>query len=258
MNRLKNHLIAAALLSALAIIGTIMNSHQAAAQGPPNGLAVNIVNPVPVPVAGSLGITGTVAATQSGVWNVGLTGNTAANPLLVRDVDGPNRQPFQRIFNVAGGVGTGCGTNFCVISLGTVPTGKFLVLTHFQGALSLAPGSAPNTVTLTRNGDTVFDVPRNSLGCSSDTLASPPVTRCPFNEEIRVIFQAGETARIDTDTGGSLAGVWPQTFVVEGYYVDAPPSAIPLLQQNTEFIDASQPSTSSSSRRTVRLPSVGR
>ena len=64
MKRFKNHLIAAAVLSMLAIIGTIMNSHQAAAQppGPPGGLAVNIVNPVPVPVTGSINstVTGTV------------------------------------------------------------------------------------------------------------------------------------------------------------------------------------------------------
>jgi hypothetical protein len=63
MNRFKDHLIAAAVLSVLAIIGTIMNSHQAAAQGPPNGLAVNIVNPLPVPVTGSTTISGTVEST---------------------------------------------------------------------------------------------------------------------------------------------------------------------------------------------------
>src|SRR5215467_14648368 len=72
MKRFKNHLIAAAVLSVLAIIGTIMNLHQAAAQGPTTGLAVNIVNPVPVPVTGSTTVSGAVAATQSGSWNVGL------------------------------------------------------------------------------------------------------------------------------------------------------------------------------------------
>jgi hypothetical protein len=49
MNRFKNHLIVAAVFALLAVIGTIMNSHQAAAQ-PPDGLAVKIVNPLPVPV----------------------------------------------------------------------------------------------------------------------------------------------------------------------------------------------------------------
>src|SRR5215467_10320755 len=82
MNRLKNHLIAAAVLSVLAVIGTAMNSHQAAAQGPATGLAVNIVNPLPVPVTGSTTISGTVAATQSGSWNVGITGTVNVTPVL--------------------------------------------------------------------------------------------------------------------------------------------------------------------------------
>ena len=43
MNRFKNQLIAAAVLTVLAVIGTIMNLHQAVAQGPPGGMSVNIV-----------------------------------------------------------------------------------------------------------------------------------------------------------------------------------------------------------------------
>jgi hypothetical protein len=62
MNRFKNYLIAAAALSVLAIIGTNMNTQQAAAQGPPNGLAVRIVNPVPVPVSGTVNV-GNLGAT---------------------------------------------------------------------------------------------------------------------------------------------------------------------------------------------------
>jgi hypothetical protein len=85
MNRFKNHLIAGAVLSVLAVIGTIMNSHQAAAQGPPNGLAVNIVNPVPVPVTGSLGITGTPKVTI----------DSTQLPLSVMDADSPSRHAFQ-------------------------------------------------------------------------------------------------------------------------------------------------------------------
>jgi hypothetical protein len=88
MKRFKNHLIAAAVLSVLAIVGTIMNSHQAKAQGPPNGLAVNIVNPVPLPVTGSTSVSGTVAATQSGTWNVGITGNSKTDPLFTHEAAG--------------------------------------------------------------------------------------------------------------------------------------------------------------------------
>src|SRR5215831_20547904 len=89
MQTLRNKLIAFAALVVLAAVGSLMNSHQAAAQqGPPTGLAVNIVNPLPVPVTGSTTVSGTVGATQSGNWNVGILGtpavtvanNTAASP----------------------------------------------------------------------------------------------------------------------------------------------------------------------------------
>jgi hypothetical protein len=79
MNRFKNHLIAVAVLSVLAIVGTVMSSHQAVAQGPADGLAVKIVSPVPVPVTGLTTVSGTVAATQSGQWNVGISGTPNVN-----------------------------------------------------------------------------------------------------------------------------------------------------------------------------------
>jgi hypothetical protein len=69
------------VLSVLAVIGTIMNSHQAAAQGPPDGMAVKIVSPLLVPATGLTTVSGTVAATQSGPWNVGITGRL----IFVRD-----------------------------------------------------------------------------------------------------------------------------------------------------------------------------
>jgi hypothetical protein len=101
MKRFKNHLITAAVLSVLAVVGTIMNSHQAEAQGPPGGMSVNIVNPSPVPVTGSTTVSGTVAATQSGSWNVGITGtpkvnvtNSATAPVLSLNVNDPGRTPY--------------------------------------------------------------------------------------------------------------------------------------------------------------------
>jgi hypothetical protein len=250
MNKFKNPMIAAAVLAGLGLIGSLMNSHpsvQAATLLPPINVAIDPAT-LPLPVTGSTTVTGTVAATQSGPWNVGIA-NSAANPLLVRDVDGPNRQPFQRIFGVAPGQ-PGCGDNFCTFSLGTVPPGKFLVLTHFQGELALATGNVPNTVRLLKTGFQIFDVPRNSLACYTDGLSITLTTRCPFNEEIRVIVNAGEQSFIDTDTIGSYAAGSPQSFVVNGYYVDTPPSAPPLLRQMTEISEDQQ--SVGFSRRTVR------
>src|SRR5262245_3496758 len=77
-SRLKNHLILAASVGLLAVVGTLMNLQQnASAQGPPNGLGVRIVNPLPVPTTGT--ISGNVAVTQSGTWNVGILGSPTVN-----------------------------------------------------------------------------------------------------------------------------------------------------------------------------------
>jgi hypothetical protein len=90
--RLRNHLIVAAVFLLLTVIGTIINSSKVAAQqGPPDGLAVRIVNPVPVPVTGSTTVSGTVAATQSGPWNVGISGQ----PIAVNVNNSPTVAPHQ-------------------------------------------------------------------------------------------------------------------------------------------------------------------
>jgi hypothetical protein len=79
MSSLKHTLIVLAALGGLAAVGSLMNSRQVAAQGRPGSMAVNIVNPLPVPVSGSTTVSGTVAATQSGAWNVGIAGTPTVN-----------------------------------------------------------------------------------------------------------------------------------------------------------------------------------
>jgi len=243
----KKRVIGVAIIALYVVGASLMGTREAVAE-----------KPTPVEV------TNTVPVTQSGAWNVGISGtptvnvnNSAAAPMMVRDVDGPNRQPFQRIFNAASGPGA-CGLNFCTFPLGAVPAGKFLVLTHFQGELALATGNVPLGVTLKRSTGSVrlFDVPRNSLACYNDTLSIGSPTRCPFNEEIRVILTAGESAFVDLylSAGGNLdQNGWPQSVVVTGYFVDAPPSNTPLMQQLMEPTDALQ-SSGSSQTRTVMLP----
>jgi hypothetical protein len=93
MNRFKNQLIVVAAFTLLAVIGTIMNSRQVEAQGPPNGLAVNIVNPIPVPVTGSTTVSGTVAITGQplgvNVNNSPTVSLTAGTTVLTKNVDEP-------------------------------------------------------------------------------------------------------------------------------------------------------------------------
>jgi hypothetical protein len=140
MNRFKNHLIAAAVFSVLAIIGTIMNSHQAAAQGPPNGLAVNVVNSIPLQatVSGNVGITGTP--------NVNVA-NPATAPVLALNVNDPGRIPYQSV------VLANCSTRECVASFPAVPANHRLVIQHFAGVISFISGGPSNVIATVQSGD---------------------------------------------------------------------------------------------------------
>jgi hypothetical protein len=156
MNRFKNHLIVAAVFALLWGIGTIMNSHQAAAQGPPGGMSVNIVNPLPVPVTGSTTVSGTVSATQSGAWTVGIAGtpnvnvtglpavtlaggasvnvaNTSANPVPILDVDSAVRHAYQSHVQMA----NRCTGQICSFVFAAPQAGHRLVVEHIAGVISL-------------------------------------------------------------------------------------------------------------------------
>jgi hypothetical protein len=156
MKRYKNHLIAAAVLSVLAVIGTIMNSRQVSAQGGPT---VTIGSPIPLPVTGSTTVSGTVAATQSGVWNVGINGtpnvhvtNPATAPVLFLNVNDPGRIPYQAAQECVTGVAS------CEASFQSVPSNRRLVVQH----VSIA---------------TFFSVAQPSVSVRLDIITAPLVHR---------------------------------------------------------------------------------
>ncbi|SPF33125.1 exported hypothetical protein [Candidatus Sulfopaludibacter sp. SbA4] len=164
MKKLQIKIVVASVFVALALVGTLMNSRQAIAQGPLDGVPVRIVQPVPVPVTGTVGVTGsttvsgTVAATQSGAWNVaingiptvnlapganvGVTGNTEANPLWIRASDNPARSPF----TLFGQVGTLGSVQFAgtIFPMGAPPSGQRYVIEHYNVTCYVAAG---NTLT---------------------------------------------------------------------------------------------------------------
>jgi hypothetical protein len=142
MNDFKKRMLAAAIIAGLGMIGYLMNSQPAVAQqpGPPDGLAVRIVNPVPVPVTGSTTVSGTIAATQSGSWTVGIGGNSASSPLFTRDADNPARRPFQAALCQA--IGLGATPGECAPSKPnnfTVPSDRRLVIEFVAGSCQTGP-----------------------------------------------------------------------------------------------------------------------
>jgi len=177
MSQLKNRLFAFAGLALLATIGAIMNHHATAQDAGPR---VTIQGPLPLPITGSATVSGSVAATQSGPWSVGISGlplpvslnggatvsgsvsasqsgawnvgivgtpnvnvaNTASAPLIARDADSPPRGAVQfRLWNPSPN-----GPESY-----TVPAGKILVI---DDCSSFTPLPAVFSVTTTVNGDT--------------------------------------------------------------------------------------------------------
>jgi hypothetical protein len=217
MNRYKNHLIAATVLSVLAVIGTIMNSRQASAQG--GGPKVTIESPIPLPVTGSTTVSGTVAATQSGAWNVGINGtpnvhvtNPATAPVLALNVNDPGRIPYQ-----SNRVGF-CGGAQCSATFPAVPSHQRLVVQHFSADVGWSV--VPSTVIATLGFSTV--------GFSSVFLAPLSGTTSSFDQPVLVYFDGGQTP-VATVSAVGVGTVVGGDFHLTGYLLDcsiAPCAAI--------------------------------
>jgi hypothetical protein len=135
MKRFKNHLITAAVLSVLVIIGTIMNSRPSVLQAASGPTVTIDPTQLPLPVQGSTSVSGTVAATQNGTWNVGISGtpnvnvtNPATAPVLFLNVNDPGRIPYQSTMLV-----TNCPAGECIATFSAVPSGHRLVIQHISG-----------------------------------------------------------------------------------------------------------------------------
>jgi hypothetical protein len=82
MKKFKNPIIAAAVLAGLGLIGSLMNSNQAVLQAAGGPTVTIDPAQLPLQVTGSTTVAGTVAATQSGAWNVGILGTPKVQLML--------------------------------------------------------------------------------------------------------------------------------------------------------------------------------
>jgi hypothetical protein len=222
MHTLRSKLIALTTLAVLAVIGAVMNSRQAAAQGPPDGLAVRIVNPLPVPVNGSTTVSGTIGATQSGLWNVGITNGTATTPIFVKNVDEPGRAPYQQEVQTA----AVCDASFCNanFNFAPVPAGKRLVIKTVSYLQTTFVGAAV-LVTVIGGNFTQSHIPVTAATNPIVSAGCPAANPC-------VIWSVNQPVDIYVDAGSSPIGVATvdlnhnANFVVEmtisGYYVSLP------------------------------------
>jgi hypothetical protein len=180
MKRYKNHLIAAAVLSVLAIIGTMMNSRPSVLQAAGGPTVTIDPSQLPLPVQGSLGITGTA--------NVKVT-NPAAAPVLSLNVNDPGRTPYHAFSEapLCPDMGT---PPTCSVAFQVVPTSHRLVIQHIS---ILAFGSATTPAALVEWGPTPLDA-RTSVSYFPTTAIPgiPPGAVQAVDQAVLGYFDAGQ------------------------------------------------------------------
>jgi hypothetical protein len=225
-NKVKTYLSVAAVFTLLWITGTIMNTHPASAQGSStssgtSGAPVTIVGAtatVPVSVQGTATVGGTVAATQSGDWNVGITGTPT-----IKDSDSPARQPFQ-FSGVLPNEGSAIGVSF------TVPSGHRLVISELSLRLAIPNPDLLNEVSVTTTANVLgtFTTTKFLVFPSlQKTLPGPnSICNCAvdfygLNQQVTLYAEGGSSVSINASrytADGSFFG----PVSISGYLINTP------------------------------------
>ena len=192
MLRLRHNWIAVSMLGALAVLAAVMNSNYAAAQNQNKNLAVTIVSPIPLPITGSTTVSGTVASTQNGLWNI-------------RNLDDRGRVAYQAKLV----------TTTAPARLPAVPDGHRLVIEHISGVF--------NSVSTTTNPFAVYvellkagENEENIIGGIVPTLAPSNTFVTPFDQALLVYVNPGDRLEIGIGSIGGGAGI----LNVSGYMLD--------------------------------------
>ncbi len=246
MKRAKNYFLVVAALATATLTVVLTDAGQVAAQAVKTQF-VKVINTTdePVPtlaqgttnVAGTVGITGTptVNAQQSGSWTVGITGtptvglaggssilvdNNAANPVPVRDVDNPARQPFQASGSTVVNAGFDDSCRFGLLTLTTVPAMKQLVIedVSFWGGLPAGQRFLQVTVNNTAGGTPMrhylpVALQATDISGTFDAFAASQPVRWYADPETDVF-----ACFVRNATAGTGSAHW----TISGYLVDVP------------------------------------
>jgi hypothetical protein len=222
MQTLKTNLAIIGTLGILAVIGTLMNSPHAIVQGAGGGPTVTIdPTQLPLHVTGSTTIAGTVAATQSGAWNVGITGNTEATPFWVAASDNPARHPFvlDLVFTLPG--------RQAQVSVGKVPLGQRYVIEHYFVACTLETTGVLTDVSVSIGGGHVMD---SAVPHFVQTLGTPDgmnYRRWSGSGNVRLYADPDATIFIGATANRDLGYILGCETSVTGYSLSLAPAALP-------------------------------
>jgi hypothetical protein len=200
-----------------ALVATLVSMAPAPANA--SGSApVTVVN-TPLPVTGELTatlsgpvtatVTGPLAATLAGPVNIG---NTAANPVLVRNVDGGPERFQQRIQQNLPSAGVG------IIDFDPVPAGRRLIVEYISVELSAATGSCSIQTYPSQDFGELCGL-KPTLGQLSGALAPPWAAAGPTKFSVT----PGNWVRVDAiGQQPVLSNPWTVAASISGYFVPYP------------------------------------
>jgi hypothetical protein len=100
-----------------------------------------------------------------------------AKPALIRDIDEPGRNPYQKSISLVQGPAAGCTTLACFFVFDTVPAGKRLVITYVSAGWGLASGGTGASAIMyldgTNSGPIPFLVAPVNVGLNFYVLGGP-------------------------------------------------------------------------------------
>lgn len=161
-------------------IGSLLSPRSVIAQRPP--AEVTIVSPVPLPVSGTLGVSGTVDVNVANQPTVTVV-NSDASPLVVRPVA---EIPYQRsrFFNQGP---TTCTNFVCDVTFDAVPDGYRLVVTYVSARYAMSGTQTSGTVRVgSMAGTSILLPPPVPIGGNNWATGSP----------VTFYFEAGETPQL--------------------------------------------------------------
>jgi hypothetical protein len=212
-----------------------------------SGPMVTIVNPLPLPVTGNVNaaVNGTVAAQQSGAWNVGITGTPNVNignypatltgasvpvsgsvnanvtfpqNLPVYNLDDRGRIPYQSTVDMVGKCPNVSNPVECSFSFPVVPAGHRLVVEHVSGLIQTTP--TPPFIAVT------FFAPRSVGGLVANFLV-PSVdfngfeAIGAFDRQVLMFYdQAQEPSVLVFAGGATFPSALNQFITLSGYLLD--------------------------------------
>jgi hypothetical protein len=195
----------AIVLAVLCAIGGLMSLSQrpASAQGQGQGAApVAVVNiPLPVSLQGAGTVTGTVNATQSGNWSVGITGTPTVN---IRRAGTPFKRGLCNADNRSCATGRG---SFVVPATSNGLTVDQLLVTNISGSCDAQPGDFISDVNVMGsdydNGYTIVTLVPALQGLL------PSHNAYLFGQHVEAAFLAGETVTFHAKEE-SPSGLFPE------------------------------------------------